>query len=89
MKDNFKDIELISHTQIQAIYNNKLLEKFGIDYKFPITTDILKKENFSRLEIYVGKMINNLGTDKYSILKDSLKSFKNCPGELFYKFIDE
>ena len=87
LKESYPNIKLISHTLAQVKYNNKLLEEFGIGRKFIETQDVVQESLFEKIKEQMSELAGRLTTSEYSELKKHLKWFKNCPGEMFYKFI--
>jgi len=86
-KEEYKDLKIISHTQAQISYINRLLSGFGIKKQFPETSDLVNKKMFSEIKSEIDSLIGSLDITQYDKLKDSLKKFKNCPGEAFNYFI--
>ena len=87
LEESFGSLDLLSHTQAQVKYTNKLLEEYGLDERFLDSIDVVNEKCFIELKNQMDRLVGKLDTDKYSLLKNALKSFKNCPGELFYEFI--
>jgi len=87
LKESYLNIKLISHTLAQVKYNNKLLEEFGIGKKFIETQDVVQESLFEKIKEEMSELAGRLITSEHNELKNRLKWFKNCPGEMFYKFI--
>ncbi len=86
IEDEFPNLNLLSHTQAQVKYNNKLLKEYGINERFSDTMEIIDEKKFEELKLKMSDLAGKLNTDRYAKLKNSLKTFKNCPGEMFYLF---
>ena len=83
----FSGLELLSHTQAQVKYNNILLEKHGFRERFSDGVEVVRNDSFAKLQNEMQAFAGKLGTEKYGVLKGGLKSFKNCPGEMYLNFI--
>lgn len=87
INEQFLGLELLSHTEAQVRYNNLLLEKYGFAERFIDSVDVVNQTNFEKLKKEMDILSGKLSTEKYSQLKEGLKSFKNCPGEMYFNFI--
>ncbi|MCW8965577.1 MAG: peptidoglycan recognition protein family protein [Candidatus Pacearchaeota archaeon] len=86
LQKQFGNLKIIPHTLAQVIYNNRLLAKEGFN-TFPEEIGVAYNHKFANLKKGVDNFVGKLNTQNYSGLKNSLKSLKNCPGEMFYNFI--
>lgn len=86
MKRANPDLKVIPHTLAQVIYNNSLLEKEGFP-KFSESDSVARESEFLKLKKQMDELTGRLDTSKYFKLKQSLKQFKNCPGEIYYELM--
>ncbi len=82
-------LQVLSHTLAQLRYIKKLSDKKG--FKLDVQDKIELCSNAEFLDI--AKQVHNFSErnnlKKYNYLESLIKSFKNCPGEEFYEFINE
>lgn len=79
--------KIMSHTESQIKYVNSLIQKFGIEQKFEEDSNIRTRTDFEYLRNQMNFFTENLKNPEHTDLKNTLKQFKFCPGELFYQIV--
>ena len=87
LKLNYGPLNLISHTQAQAEYINRIVKEAGYNHQFPTGSDITDERNFQVLKNDVEGFLGQLSTEGNQKIKNKLKALKNCPGPIFKEFI--
>lgn len=80
----FPKIKIISHTQGQTIYLNKLLEKAGFEYRFFEDPSVVEQGNFEQIKKDAELLLEK--AEMESELSKMLKNLKNCPEKCFFEF---
>jgi len=89
IRSEYGALPVFSHTLAQIKYINDLSKKGELDLYIPEKQDIVLEDNFQNLKEEFNDLAGKLSTNKLFDLKPQIKSFKNCPGEEFYKFLLE
>ncbi|MDO8517345.1 MAG: peptidoglycan recognition family protein [Nanoarchaeota archaeon] len=80
------NLEVIPHTLAQIVYDNKLLRDLEVDKQFPEAIDVVSEKRFEKIKKDMSSLADILNDSKYKKINWLLRSFKNCPGPLFYNF---
>ncbi|MFB6246728.1 MAG: N-acetylmuramoyl-L-alanine amidase [Candidatus Pacearchaeota archaeon] len=79
----FPEIKIISHTQGQLMYLNKLLEKNGFGHRFFEEASVVEQGKFEQIKKDAELLIEK--TSASSVLCKMLKNLKNCPEKYFFE----
>jgi len=82
-----KGLKIISHTEAQAIYMNRLFKEKGLDIEIPLDEDLTSDRGFKRAKEYLEHAIGNMGVTEYEKVRGHIKQFKNCPGPSYREII--
>lgn len=81
---HYPEIKIISHTQGQTIYLNRLLSENGFEYRFFEDSSIVEGEKFEQIKKDAELLLEK--SEDNSELSKMLKNLKNCPESHFFEF---
>lgn len=84
IRRQFPEIKIISHTQGQTIYLNRLLRDMGLDEMFSESKDVVKQEKFEGTKNKADTFLP--AVENFEKVSERIDNLKNCPGETFLYF---
>lgn len=82
-----RGLEIVSHTDAQLMYLNRLFKQEGLNYELPTGVDVVDATNFEKIKRQAEEFTKNLGSRNLEKFKLNIKDLKNCPGPIFKHLI--
>jgi hypothetical protein len=80
-------LEIISHTDAQLRYLNRLFKQEGLSYELPTGVNVVDAINFEKIKRQAEEFTRSLDSRKLEKFKLNIKDLKNCPGPIFKQLI--
>ena len=89
IRSNYGPLPVLSHTLAQIRYINKLSQQRGINTNIPDFIELRTYYEFLKTKIEFNDLAEKYSPKMHEYLKNVIQNFKSCPGDGFYKFIEE